>query len=983
MKPLIEIIRELKSQSWVKYSGFDRIGDYVSNGGAAVLRAIPSPGRIYYWVPELTEAFHDPVEWTDEDRRLLHVLGQMDQLKPFWEWLDPLLERETENQDFFGAAIRELPGISQPELVGSAVSHMRNCEIMGRPTSYGRYLLEMNESAIEQAIGAATFSFTAPGFVSLLMTHVPELADRLLPHVLERMIQRTSFRADVFAVLLQKNGKRYESLVVERTNAEKDTSCQFWEMQSLFGYAPKRHRAMAISVMRRVLAEDAGKVDLTLAADWTAENLGADGIPLLTTFVDRATREYEVASMARIVRERYGAAAMPIFEGLLNNEHGEVQAVGIESVMQLDDTDRASIIEAQLRKGLKAKRPEDVLRILKLVQKWKPTQIADALWKLLEHKSNPVRNASVRLLASLGSSAEPQAISLLTHKKADTRVAATSLLAALGSKKALAAIEDRLNEEETDDVRDQMLLSLEDAWIKQGREVTRKDIAARIARTEKKLGAVAGWIKERKLPPLKWSDGKSLTKLEVSYLLYRQSRSKEMRADPEAAAVYKLLDRAGSAPFAEAVLDDYFRSVEAPADRWIMALAGLLGDDRIVPLLVTKIHYWVNCNRGKMAEYAVQALALLGTDAALLAVDTLAIRYRSKMKNVGRAATEAFAEAAERLGLTPDELGDRVVPWLCFSPGEPCVIEAGEKRFEARIGMDYKMHYVDLQKNKSVKSLPKSVLADVAQEMKEAAAQLREVVKAQTLRLENLLVRQRRWPASQWRELFLLHPVMLPFATRLVWGAYDGDGGLRGLFRVLEDRTLTTEKDEAYELPKKTQVGMIHPLELDEAIRKEWTEHLADYEVEPPFPQMERVVVLVGDDERDRKCYRELDGHKINGMTFKGRAERLGWVRGSVADAGCVTSYHKSFPAAGVDVLIGIEDMFMGMDMYDEIRLGPVFFVRDGAVKYGSYVYDDPNDENDERMLRYADVPPIAFSEAMGNLKRIAFGKASQANEEE
>ena len=50
--------------------------------------------------------------------------------------------------------------------------------------------------------------------------------------------------------------------------------------------------------------------------------------------------------------------------------------------------------------------------------------------------------------------------------------------------------------------------------------------------------------------------------------------------------------------------------------------------------------------RGRLAEYAVQALALLGTDAALLAVDAMAIRYRSKNKNIGKAVSEAFAEAA-------------------------------------------------------------------------------------------------------------------------------------------------------------------------------------------------------------------------------------------------------------------------------------------------------------------------------------------------
>ena len=54
------------------------------------------------------------------------------------------------------------------------------------------------------------------------------------------------------------------------------------------------------------------------------------------------------------------------------------------------------------------------------------------------------------------------------------------------------------------------------------------------------------------------------------------------------------------------------------SDRWALAVAGLLGDDRIVLILSQQIREWADSSRGKMAEYAVEALALLGTDAALL-----------------------------------------------------------------------------------------------------------------------------------------------------------------------------------------------------------------------------------------------------------------------------------------------------------------------------------------------------------------------------
>jgi hypothetical protein len=254
---------------------------------------------------------------------------------------------------------------------------------------------------------------------------------------------------------------------------------------------------------------------------------------------------------------------------------------------------------------------------------------------------------------------------------------------------------------------------------------------------------------------------------------------------------------------------------------------------------------------------------------------------------------------------------------------------------------------------------------------------LKEVVKAQNLRLENLMVRQRRWPTKTWKEMFLSHPLLVPFAVRLVWGAYDAAGKLIATFRALEDRSLTDAADESFDLPASASVGIVHPLELPEELRKIWITHLADNEIEPPFPQVERPVVLVKQEERDLRIYRNLENKTMNGMTFKGRAERLGWTRGSVVDAGGISGYRKGFPAVGVDVHISIEGMYMGMDMYTDITLGKAVFLRSGSVQFGSYTYDEPSDEKDERILPFGEVPPIVYSEAMGDLQRIGAGKTA------
>src|SRR5262249_18851303 len=148
--------------------------------------------------------------------------------------------------------------------------------------------------------------------------------------------------------------------------------------------------------------------------------------------------------------------------------------------------------------------------------------------------------------------------------------------------------------------------------------------------------------------------------------------------------------RRSGGDFALAVLKSYL-DADAPADgRWALAIAGMLGDDRVVPILHAQIQRWAEGSRRKMAEFAIQALALLGSDAALLLIDALAIRYRTKFKGLAEIAAAAFTDAAQARGLTPDELGDRVVPWLGFEAGQPRSFEFGDSRVGVSIGLDFK-----------------------------------------------------------------------------------------------------------------------------------------------------------------------------------------------------------------------------------------------------------------------------------------------------
>jgi hypothetical protein len=593
-----------------------------------------------------------------------------------------------------------------------------------------------------------------------------------------------------------------------------------------------------------------------------------------------------------------------------------------------------------------------------------------------------------------------EAEKLLHAKKMESRRVAALLLITVGTPRSKNVLESHVKLESAPDVRDLIQKALVkgignsqtakdkatsgNSPTQKANMVDQQQVEAAIASAAPKIkNPPAAWINEAELPAIHFADGKALNQGAVRYLLYRQSREKEIAADTEAALLYAVIDRKRSGDFALAVLNGYLSSQLDAKDRWALAVAGLLGDDRIVPILTRRIADWAEAARGKLAEYAVQALALLASDAALLAVDGLAIRYRTKFKNIGKAASQAFAAAADARGLSPAELGDRVLPWLGFEPGKPRVLEFGDNRVEVSINSDFKLAWRDLVKGKSIKSLPASAPDGVKVPMKELSAGLKEAAKAQLLRMENLMVQQHRWPAARWAELFLQHPLIFPFAARLVWGAFGPDHKLVATFRALEDHSLTDASDESVTLPTVGNIGIVHPLELTREQRQAWLKHLADYNVVPPFAQLERPVVTLKAGQEKTNISKDLDGTELNAMTFKGRAERLGWARGSVIDGGGIGYYHKQFPAAGVDVFLELEGMYVGIDMYSDITLGKVMFVKHRSVEVGSYTYDEPSGERDGRIVSFGNVPAIAFSEAMGDLAKISGKSGTQSTEGE
>jgi hypothetical protein len=914
-------------------------------------------------------------------------------------------------------------GMSRAEVLVAIVLHFDRALLVDDkvPTTIGAWLLTVGDDELPR-VGASWQT------VLLFARHAPQRATLIVRKALGE--KEDDWRARLAAELMAIDAQRWLDDVLALLANLTAPGAKLWVLQTVLPHRPglqeeaEQAAVAAAAVTEFVRCSDNGRQAAEFASAWISQHTGskadallaqawsvacplsaeddgrrADAIaaslaahnPALLASLRVAAQGTPRSAAAAIVGLAASAApAKEVADLILSLEQrcakwlDDPQAAGLAPgawrAQQVSGAIIASQVTNEARSARRRYASEALATAIGKSGRAQSFLVPDAL-RWMAHEDAVLRKAAARLLAS-----EPQGLPqrlrpALEAKAAVTRMAAVSALVLAATPECMNALEGILTAERSDEVRDALMAALVPLWQQRGRTVSAAELATWIERSPKALAKpVAPWLDEAILPPLKRTTGKALTAQEVRWLCWRQSRQSEIAPDLEGGYLLAELERTTTGDFALALATAFLASKQDAKDRWALTLAGLLGDDRVVPLLHRPIDAWVAKARGKLAEYVIQAVALLGSDLALQAVDQVANAYRSKNRNVGSAANEAFAAAAARRGLTIDELGDAVVPWLAFAPDAPLVVAGKKGPITVTIGVDGKLAFRDGGKN--VASLPAGANKEVKDAIKLLAGQVRESMKAQTLRHARMLVQQRRWEAPAWQALYPRHPLLRPFAVRLVWGVYDAQQRLIGSFRLLEDGSLSDTEDDALTLPTTGQIGIAHPLDLSEAQRAAWRTHLADHEVTPPVPQLDRPVVRVKDAERDQRRIRLAAGAQINGMSFKGRAERLGWRRGSVVDAGAVSSYAKSFPAAGIEVLIGVEGMYMGMGMEDSITLGDGWFVRQGSVTFGSYAYDEPGNEQDVRVVPFGEVPAIVFSETMAELGLIS-GKAADPDEDE
>lgn len=449
------------------------------------------------------------------------------------------------------------------------------------------------------------------------------------------------------------------------------------------------------------------------------------------------------------------------------------------------------------------------------------------------------------------------------------------------------------------------------------------------------------------------------------------------------------LNAAELAVYVNELFDKWMAAGAEAKKRWVLYAAAIHGGSVIIEKLKRQIKEWPQAARGAIACEAVKALSLNPLPEALLTVDGIARKF--KFKQVRAAAGEALEFAAAQLGITREELEDRIVPDLGFDERMERIFDYGGREFIVTITTALEMEVFEgveagmngsaqkkdtlqsLTRGKKLKSLPapgkkddEAKAAAAYEEFKLMKKQMKTTIASQKQRLEMALSTAREWDVLAWKQLFVKNPIMHQFAIGLIWGVYDG-GSLTQSFRYMEDGSFNTEEEDEFEFPEQGKIGLVHPIELTAESRAAWKEQLADYEITQPFEQLDRAVYEMTKEEAGTQALDRFQGKTVNDLALGSRLSGLGWYRGSVQDAGGFDTYYREDKEIGLGVELHFSGSFVGYSNED-ITVYDARFYKAGTIARGSYVYDEADQE---KALFLRDIPARYFSEIVWQLMKV------------
>jgi hypothetical protein len=376
-----------------------------------------------------------------------------------------------------------------------------------------------------------------------------------------------------------------------------------------------------------------------------------------------------------------------------------------------------------------------------------------------------------------------------------------------------------------------------------------------------------------------------------------------------------------------AMFEQWLASGAPYADRWALAALAHFGDDETVARLTPLIKEWPGQNQHRRAVAGLKVLGGIGSEAALRAMQH--ISQRAKFKAIKAEAARQIQVIAQGLGLTGEQLADRLLPDFGLGADGSLVLDYGPRKFTVVFDEQLRPYVTD-EDGKPRKTLPKPGAKDdpelagpAYQRFTTLKKELRTVSVDQVRRLEAAMINARTWTRQEFEEHLHGHPLMRYLTRRMIWLAQTAESRLT--FRIAEDHTYTDAEDDTVALPHDAVIRLAHPIDMTAAEQGAWARLLADYEILQPFPQLARPVMAFTETELETGRLRRFEDAVVPAGAILGLTKH-GWVRGQPQDNGTEFGFHFPLPAGGyvvVELDPGLQ-VGMGADIEDQ-RFASVF----------------------------------------------------------
>lgn len=411
--------------------------------------------------------------------------------------------------------------------------------------------------------------------------------------------------------------------------------------------------------------------------------------------------------------------------------------------------------------------------------------------------------------------------------------------------------------------------------------------------------------------------------------------------------------------FAWEALEQWIDSGAPPKQKWLILGVTLLGSEMLMFRLIPFVRKWRSLQFFERAKFGLECLRASGEPVALSEISEM--NYLVSLGSLQKRAREIMERLAHERGMSIAEVEDRIVPDCGLTGEGRREFSYGARSFRLIIH-NLKPAVMDDDGNK-YETLPAPEPGDDAHLAEIAAMDwqvvrevLQSIVDAQTIRLEQAMINERRWTRRDFEQFLLSHPIMQHLVKLVVWAAHDADGKMIGTFRVAEDNTLADERDAPTALPGCTEVSIVHPCLLPADIRGHWGEVFTDYEIAPLFPQLGRPLFGLERDEEMKKTIERGFPAKVSGGVAGKALLRMNWTSGSGGPM--IHQYARHFHAHNLTAVVDLAPPLArrGADQ-DVVRV--LFFLKGIRTT-------DLHFENERIALCF--VPPQLLSEALHDL---------------